>query len=399
MSADRAVADELEGRARAEMTSSDAATVAAGPLARTLPGAAYTSPAVQRWEVETLFAAEWVCVGRSVDLREAGAQRAVRAGSEGVLLVRDDTGALRCFYNVCRHRGHELLDCGESSRHRYIRCPYHAWAYRLDGSLRATPNFDDLPDDDPSRTGLVPIRVTEWRGWAFVNLSGDAPELMTFVDDLDDWVGSYSPETLVQVARHEYEVRANWKVITENYHECLHCPSIHPELVKLSASDSGTTCAPRGRWVGGTMDLREGVETMSVSGRGGQALPGVGGGRLREVVYVSLFPNLLISMHPDYVMTHRLEPLAADRTLVECEWMSLPANRDSGALEAAVTFWDITNHQDWTACESVQRGAASAAYRPGPLGYQESSVAQFVETVREQYRLHAFDPAAVSSAG
>lgn len=368
------------------------------PLVRTLPGKAYTSAAVLDWELEHLFAREWVCVGRTAGMREAGMQRAVRAGSATVLLTRDESGALHAFHNVCRHRGHELLGSGESAQHRYIRCPYHAWAYRLDGSLRATPNFDDLPDDDPVRTGLVAVPVTEWRGWGFVNLRGDAAPLMSFVDDLDGWAAGYTPEDLVPVAGHAYEVQANWKVITENYHECLHCPSIHPQLVKLSASDSGTTCAPRGRWVGGTMDLRDEVATMSLTGRGGRRLPQVDGRALREVVYVSLFPNLLISMHPDYVMTHRLEPLAADRTAVECQWLSVADNAD-GSLAAAIEFWDITNQQDWSACESVQRGAASVAYRPGPLGYQEGSVAQFVETVRAAYRAHGLDVEAVASAG
>jgi Rieske 2Fe-2S family protein len=220
--------------------------------------------------------------------------------------------------------------------------------------------------------------------------------MLSFVDDLDELVRPYAPEMLVPVDRHEYEVRANWKVIVENYHECLHCPSIHPQLVKLSAADSGTTSAPRGMWAGGTMDLRDSVETMSLTGRGGRPLPGISASGLREVLYVSLFPNLLLSLHPDYVMTHRLEPLAADRTFVECEWLSLPETREEGSLAAAVEFWDVTNRQDWAACESVQRGVSSPAYRPGPLGYQETSVAHFVEQVRAGYRAAGLDGATLN---
>jgi Rieske 2Fe-2S family protein len=142
------------------------------------------------------------------------------------------------------------------------------------------------------------------------------------------------------------------------------------------------------------MDLRDTVDTMSLTGRGGRPLPGLSTSALREVLYVGLFPNLLLSLHPDYVMTHRLEPLAPDRTFVECEWLSLPGG-DEGSLTAAVKFWDVTNRQDWAACESVQRGVSSPAYRPGPLGYQESSVAHFVAMVRDGYQKAGLDEAAL----
>ena len=141
------------------------------------------------------------------------------------------------------------------------------------------------------------------------------------------------------------------------------------------------------------MELRDKVETMSLTGKGGRPLPGISDSRLRDVVYVSLFPNLLLSLHPDYVMTHRLEPLAPDRTFVECEWLSLPETLAERSLGPAIEFWDVTNRQDWAACESVQRGISSPAYRPGPLGYQEGSVAHFVEMVRSGYRAGGLDGA------
>jgi Rieske 2Fe-2S family protein len=367
-------------------------------LVRTLPAPAYTSTSILDWELDHFFHSGWICVGRASELADAGDQRAFVAGGQGFLMVRDADGELHCFYNVCRHRAHELLPVGDSNHHRYIRCPYHAWAYRLDGSLRATPNFDDLPDDDPVRSGLIQVALADWHGWIFVNPTRDAADVVSFVDDLDDLVRPYAPEGLVSIDKHSYEVRANWKVIVENYHECLHCPSIHPQLIKLSASDSGTTCEPRGMWAGGTMELRDRVETMSLTGKGGRPLPGISGSALRDVVYVSLFPNLLLSLHPDYVMTHRLEPLAPDRTFVECEWLSLPETRGEASLAPAVEFWDVTNRQDWAACESVQRGVSSPAYRPGPLGYQEGSVAHFVEMVRKGYRAGGLDNARVAGA-
>lgn len=148
--------------------------------ARTLPAAAYTSPEVFAWEQEHFFEGSWVCVGRVADLGQPGDQRAVRIGVEGVLLVRDQAGALRAFANTCRHRGHELLPCGGPAvNRRAVQCPYHRWTYGLDGGFRGGPGMASQSGFDPSdpEHGLVLLRMDEWAGWAFVNCSGDAPSM------------------------------------------------------------------------------------------------------------------------------------------------------------------------------------------------------------------------------
>jgi glycine betaine catabolism A len=182
-------------------------------------------------------------------------------------------------------------------------------------------------------------------------------------------------------ATHEYVVAANWKVITENYHECYHCPLIHPELCEVSPPASGSNFDLPGVWVGGTMDLRDGADTMSLTGRSdGVPIEGVDP---RVVLYLGLLPNLLLSLHPDYVMTHRMTPLAPDRTQVECAWYFASADVDPAY---AVDFWDTTNRQDWGACESVQRGLASPHFRPGPLAPNEDAVHELVTTIARGYR-------------
>src|SRR5439155_15490227 len=143
--------------------------------ARTLPAEAYTSVEVHQWELANFFEGSWVCAGRSSLLEQPGDQTAVRVGTEGILLVRDADGELRGFYNVCRHRGHELLQCGATTNRRGIVCPYHAWAYGLDGRLRGAPRFRHLTSTDPVHEGLLPAAVSEWHGWLFVNPSGAAP--------------------------------------------------------------------------------------------------------------------------------------------------------------------------------------------------------------------------------
>jgi Rieske 2Fe-2S family protein len=270
---------------------------------------------------------------------------------------------------------------------RTVRCPYHAWVYRLDGRLRTAPRFGQLDPDDPVREGLVPARVASWHGWVLVNVSGDAPDLAEHVGNLGELLTPYRPEALVPAAGRRYLVEANWKLLVENYHECYHCPSIHPELCRVTPSDSGEDFEPDGLWAGGSMDLREHAETMSLDGRGGDPLPWLPEPARRQVLYLGLFPNLLVSAHPDYVLTHRLEPVAPDRTQVECEWL-FPAEvvkRPGFDPAFAVDFWDVTNCQDFQACESVQRGTASRGYRQGPLAPQEGSARHFLTMVAGGY--------------
>jgi len=355
---------------------------------RMLPREAYTSDDVLAWEREHFFRRSWVCAGRSADLTDPGMRRAARAGGDSLLMVRGDDGRLRAFFNVCRHRGHELLACGASARRGAIHCPYHAWTYGLDGALRATPRFEAPAGFDPTDHGLVEVRVEEWQGWAMVNLSGDAPPLAEHVGGLASLLEPYGPDLLVTGSTHEYQLGANWKLPVENYHECYHCPAIHPELCVVSPPTSGDNYALPGLWFGGTMDLEEHAETMSLDGAsGGEILPGLDARQRRQVIYVQLFPNLLVSLHPDYVMTHRIEPLRAASTWVECQWLFSPsaARRPGFDPSYAVDFWDITNRQDWSACEGVQRGVASAGYVPGPFAESEDAVQQFVVHVARSY--------------
>jgi glycine betaine catabolism A len=353
-----------------------------------LPAAAYTDALVLRWEMEQFFDGSWVCVGRSEDLRYAGDRRAVRLGHERILVVRDESGELRAFYNVCRHRGHELMAVGETASGRFVRCPYHAWAYGLDGELRGAPGFGKSDGFDKADYPLVPVRIAEWQGWVFANASGEAVPFEEHVGNLGDMIGNHGAGELVTAARQDYEVEANWKILVENYHECYHCPSIHPELCKVSPPKSGEDHESRGAWVGGSMELEDHAETMSLTGESfAPRLPLLAAGQEREVYYYQIFPNLLISPHPDYVMTHRLTPVAPDRTHVECEWLF---SREATGTEGfdpsyATEFWHITNGQDWRACEAVQRGVSSRGYRQGPLSPEESTVGKFVAMVARGY--------------
>jgi Rieske 2Fe-2S family protein len=356
---------------------------------RMLPRAAYTDPAVFAWEQRHFFGGGWMCVARGEQLPGPGDQRAVAAGSGSVLLARGGDGTLRAFANTCRHRGHELLPCGEGAQHTAIICPYHGWTYSLAGELRAAAGFRKVPGFDFGRWGLAELPVTEWHGLVFVDGSGGQSGALTdALAELDAIVAPYEPGRLVTAGRHGYDAAANWKVLTENDHECYHCPAIHPELCRVSPPKSGENYAADGAWIGGWMELRDGMATMSLDGAShGVPLRRLGQQGLRTVIYVNIFPNVLLSLHPDYVMTHLLLPVAADRTRIECTWAFAPEAVSQPDFDPgyAVEFWDITNRQDWSACESVQRGLASPHATPGPLSPVEDAVYSFVTTIARAY--------------
>jgi Rieske 2Fe-2S family protein len=375
-------------------------------VATTLPGEAYASPDVFAWEVEHFFEGGWACVGREADLEltSPGDQAAIRLGRQTFALTMDDDHRIHAFHNVCRHRGHELLAEGERRHQRAIRCPYHAWVYGLAGDLRATPRFDLEVQKDTYP--LIEVPLARWHGWLFLNASADA-------QPFDEWIGNagiavdpYRPERLVLGARHEYELRANWKIVVENYNECYHCSEIHPELCRVTPPESDQYYAerPTGIWVGGPMELREHATTMSLTGESlGVTLPGLPDELVRKVGYLTLFPNLLVSPHPDYLMTHRLIPLAPDRTWIECAWYFPPEAFDHPGFSPsyASDFWDVTNREDWAACESVQRNVTSDGHRPGPFSYWENEVFEAQTVVARGYlegRMTPPDPKLIEGA-
>ena len=238
-----------------------------------------------------------------------------------------------------------------------VICPYHAWTYDLDGSLIAAPGFRDVETFDRADYGLVALPVEVWHGWVFVNATGDARRRSPSTRRARRPGRAVRAGDAGAAARGtRTRSRANWKLVAENYHECYHCPLIHPELCQVSPPTSRRQLRPAGR-VGRRLDgaARRHAVTMSLAGALRRPCRSPASTRA-HVLYLGLFPNLLLSPHPDYVMTHRMVPLAPDRTWIECSWYF--ADRDDVDPAYAVDFWDLTNRQDWAACESVQRGLA-----------------------------------------
>jgi Rieske 2Fe-2S family protein len=361
--------------------------------ARTLPRAVYTDPAVFALEGRVVFGRTWLCVGREEDLPDSGSFLTQEIGGEKLLVVRGEDGALRAFFNVCRHRGARLVEepCGRLRG--ALGCPYHAWTYALDGRLLRAPRAEAgfRPEDFP----LVQARLETRDGFVFVNLDRAAPALADAFADLPD-LGRYRLAELRRAKRVEYTVDANWKVIAENYSECYHCPLVHPQLHRISDITSGHAQSGRS-FNGGPMQLRDGVTTMSTSGATAlPTLPGLAAADHRLVHYYLVYPNLMLGLHPQYVLVHQAWPLAPDRTRVICDWLFRPEAMAAPGFDPAgmVEFWDLTNRQDWALCERVQRGAASAGYVPGPYHPAELCVHAFDQWYAEAIAPHL--PAATS---
>src|SRR3954453_2574690 len=209
-------------------------------LISTLAGQYYTDPAIFSLEQSRVFENMWFCAVRSSDLPTPGKFRKVQVGREGVLIVRSRDGELRAFLNICRHRGAQICTEESGEVKRAFQCPYHAWTYDLEGKLIAAPNLTKMPDIDRVQYGLVPVHLREWLGYALGSLAKEPPSFENDVmgaltDRLGDResIDHYELDSLTVGRRITYDVKANWKLIIENFMECYHCATIHPELTEM----------------------------------------------------------------------------------------------------------------------------------------------------------------------
>jgi Rieske 2Fe-2S family protein len=346
-------------------------TFAAG--AKTLPQRYLVSREVFAKEQERIFSTQWVLVGHQSQIDGVGDYFVQEVAGESLIMVRDRERTIRGFYNVCRHRGTRLCE-EKMGRSSAIQCPYHAWTYGLDGRLIGAPHMDDVPGFEKANYSLHAVELTLWEGFIFVSLADAPTPLEKAFAPLAGKFSHWNLPTLRSAKRIEYDVHANWKLIFENYSECYHCPGVHPALQKLTPYDLAENDLCEGPFLGGFMPITSG-KSLTMSGNV-CALP-VGDIKAEDharVFYYSIFPNMLLSMHPEYVMVHQLWPRSPERTLILCDWYFHPEAFDRSDFHPndAIDFWDMTNKQDWHVCELSQQGIASRAYQPGPYSPREN---------------------------
>jgi Rieske 2Fe-2S family protein len=344
--------------------------------ARTMPGEYYTSPDILAEEQERIFARSWHCVGRTSAIASAGDYVLRTVAGESLIILRDRSGDLRAFFNVCRHRGTRICEIPKGHFSETIQCPYHAWTYTTDGRLIGAPQMQDVAGFDKRDYPLHSAAVAEWEGFLFVNVARD-PE--PFGEAFAPMLGRLTRFGLSRLAvRHAvaYDVQANWKLVFQNYSECLHCPTIHPQLTSVLPYQSGANDLTEGPFLGGYMEIMAQHESATMSGRSCARLldPGLTGDDRRRAFYYSLMPNMLLSIHPDYANYYIVTPVAADRTRVESEWLFNPDGVSDSTFnpDDAIRFWDVTNRQDWHIVEQSQLGLTSRRYAPGPYSPRES---------------------------
>jgi phenylpropionate dioxygenase-like ring-hydroxylating dioxygenase large terminal subunit len=348
--------------------------------AHTLPARFYADPACFSHEMEALFRRMWICAGRLEEIERSGQYVLRDVAGDSVIVTRTGGGEVRAFHNVCRHRGTRLCTDVTGTLPGSIQCPYHAWTYALDGRLIGAPHMDEVPHFRKEDYPLHAVQADVWDGHLFLNVSASPAPLSSQLADLPSKFQSWRMQDLRLGHRIVYDVRANWKLIIQNYNECLHCPNLHPALNKLSHYLSGENEPLQATYMGGRMDLRPGVDTLSIDGScPRERLPGLSAEDRRRVYYYAIFPNMLLSLHPDYMMVHTLWPAAPDRTINVCEWHFQPSELARPGFDAsdAIDFWDMTNRQDWHVCELSQAGISSRAYTPGPYSNREDLLYAF----------------------
>jgi Rieske 2Fe-2S family protein len=344
--------------------------------ARTMPGAYYTSPEILEEERDVLFARHWNLAGRVSRLARPGDYMVRTIASESIIVVRSRDGNLRAFFNVCRHRGTRI--CMESSGHfsETIQCPYHAWTYSTDGRLIGAPHMNEVEDFDKSEYPLHQAAIAEWEGFIFVNVDSNPQPFEQWFAPVLRRFTRFNLAGLKVGHSVSYDVHANWKLVFQNYSECLHCPSIHPELATVLPYQSGANDLTAGPFLGGYMEIKAPNQSATLTGRSCGRLVNdeLQGDDRQRAFYYSIMPNMLLSMQPDYVNYYILTPLSVDRTLVESEWMFHPDNDQNPDFnpQDAIGFWDVTNRQDWDIVARSQLGISSRRYAPSPYSPRES---------------------------
>ena len=372
--------------------------------ASTLIPDAYVSAEFHALELDRIFGRSWVPVCVSDEIAEPGRFVVVDVAGRSLIVCRNRAGELRAHHNVCRHRGSRLLLDGERGRvARFFQCPYHAWAYDLDGSCLGTPLFtpesgiprdqqgafdmSDVRSFDKADHGLYPARVDSWASIVFVCLDPDAPSLVDELGDLPERLSGYRLDEHRLVRRVEYEIAANWKLVAENFMEYYHLPWVHPGLVKVSPLKAHFRWQGTGMYIGFCTSPIE-ANTEDGGWLGIPPLSTLDHEDGTSARFVWLFPSVAVNVLPNHTFLLLARPTSAGSTQETAYLLAHPecSERAGDVLEREVegllAFWDEVNREDIAIVERVQAGLADPAYTGGRMCYRfEEPVHRFQNMV------------------
>jgi choline monooxygenase len=327
----------------------------------TLPAAWYTDPKILKREQKRIFRRTWQYVGLAEHITRPGDFFTERIDDVPIVILRDEGGQLRAFVNVCRHRGSQLLPDGCGNR-KTLQCLYHAWTYNLDGSLRAAPGSKDEPGFKPDELGLLPIQIERWGPFLFVNLDPQAPPLSAVLGELPQLVAATGLplDAIKRRVSCTYDIKANWKVVVDNYLECYHCPIAHKGFTDLiDLNDYHVTEYEYFSAQGGP---------VRQAAKDGNASPYDISAGVQAGFYAFLWPNFTLNIYPGpgNVSLNRFLPVDPQRTLAIYEYCFVDAVSAEEERDF-VKFIDQVQDEDVVLCESVQRGLRSGYFDQGRL--------------------------------
>ncbi|MEM8504928.1 MAG: aromatic ring-hydroxylating dioxygenase subunit alpha [Cyanobacteria bacterium P01_D01_bin.1] len=360
-----------------------------------LSAKAYTCSGYLEQERQSVFARYWVCVGLTSDVPAVGDAYPTDVAGMPILLVRDHHQAIRVFHNICRHRGLQLVNKACTAKGN-IRCPYHSWTYKLDGTLKGTPHFGGYYKDtydgfDRLEKGLIPIRCEQWLDMVFVDLSGEAPPLASYLAPMTERWSGYDFSLLRREAREiRLECNANWKLAVENFSESYHLTWVHPALNTLSRMEDHFGFDVGDTHVGqGSLLYNSGV----IEGKSLPTFPNLATMKKQTVAeYITVFPNLMLGVHPDYFLIFVVNPLSPDRSVERMVFYFVGDEAMTPENEALrclpIDLWKLTNDEDIDMIERMQVGRKSPGFDGGCFSPElEKTVYRFQQNIAEAVKL------------
>lgn len=324
----------------------------------------YCRADVFEWDCQHLLSQHWQVIAPASQVAEPGDVLTRELAGVPIIVLRDESGALNGFFNVCRHRAGPVATC-DASKQRHLRCAYHGWTYDLGGRLVHAPEMEDAAGFDATEISLRPVDIREWQGFIFAR-AGNDPVFDATLDAVTDVAGSAAFAGLQHHSAKLYDVQANWKVYVDNFLEGYHLPFVHPGLMQvLDYRDYETELGD------GWSLQRAPVEASGAYGAG-------------TGLYFFLFPNTMLNIMPGRVQTNRVVPISKDSCQVEFDFYYAPDAVERAAADAQ--FSDEVQEEDRLICERVQKGLQSGVYEPGRLSpRRESGVWHFHAWLRQVY--------------
>lgn len=346
--------------------------------AHAMPKSVYTSAEFLAQEQRHVFAQDWICAGRAETLPNPGDYLTLSLAGEPVIVLRDRDGAIRALSNVCRHRMSTLLEGRGNTR--AITCPYHAWTYNLDGTLRGAPAMGLNAGFCKENVALPKIRCAVWQGWIMVTLNADSPAPEIALAGIGDLIPNLDMASYTETRRETFRWATNWKVLAENFMESYHLPICHAGTIGGASKLEEMVC-PEGaeafnyHWI-----LKNDSVPLALAHPSNTTLSG---DDRRKTWLLAIYPSLLITLTPGYFWYLSLTPDGPGHVTVlfgmgmSADWLADP--EASGHLAKVKTLLDAVNVEDKGCTEKVYRGLLSGMAEPGPLSHLERPNFEFAQ--------------------